>query len=105
MAPSHLRNIGSFLEALRHDPCLLFRRPLPSPTLPRDHLDATIGATFLPGIKHAFMNGICHKPTSKKQFMPGCIAAHSRDAQVGGPCRLRLAQVQERFEWRSQTWR
>jgi len=23
--------------------------------------------------------------------MPGCIAAHSRDAQVGGSCRLRLA--------------
>lgn len=41
------------------------RGPVPSPTLPRDHLNATIGVTFVPGIKHGFMHGICHKPTSK----------------------------------------
>jgi len=57
--------IGPFLEALRHDPCLLFRRPLPSPALPCDHLDATIGAALLPGIKHGFMHGICHSPPPK----------------------------------------
>src|SRR6201997_4199561 len=78
MAPSDLRDIGPFLEALRHDPGLLLSRPLPSPTLPRDHLDATIGAALLLGIKHGFMHGICHSPPPKKQFMPGCIAAHSR---------------------------
>ena len=43
----------------------LFRRPLPSPTLPRDHLDPTIGAALLPGIKHGFMHGICHSPPPK----------------------------------------
>src|ERR1700758_1885485 len=65
MAPSDLRDIGPFLEALRHDPGLLLSRPLPSPTLPRDHLDAAIGAALLPGIKHGFMHGICHSPPPK----------------------------------------
>ena len=65
MAPCDLGNIGPFLEALRHDPGLLFRRPVPSSTLPRDHLDPTIGAAFLSGIKHGFMHGICHSPPPK----------------------------------------
>ncbi|WP_210268571.1 MULTISPECIES: hypothetical protein, partial [unclassified Bradyrhizobium] len=68
-----------------------------------------IGAAFLPGIKHGFMHGICHSPPPKKQVIPGCIAAHSRDAQVGAhadydrPCksdhddRLTQCLVSSRF--------
>ncbi|MDN4985720.1 hypothetical protein QY049_21430, partial [Bradyrhizobium sp. WYCCWR 13022] len=31
------------------------------------------------------------------QFMPGCIAAHSRDAQVGGSCRLQKGNGRKPF--------
>src|SRR4030081_3560395 len=84
MAPSNLGNIGPFLEALRYDPCLLFRRPPPPAPLPGDQLDTTIRTAFLPGIKH----GICHRFTPNDQLMPGCIADQVHDREVGASCRL-----------------
>lgn len=61
MAPSDFGNIGLFLEALRHDWGLLFRRPVPC-----------LASSMASAIAHL-----------QRQFMPGCIASHSRDAQVG----------------------
>src|SRR6516165_634500 len=87
MAPSDLGNIGPFLETFGHDPSLLFRRPVPSSTLPRDHLDPTIGAAFLPGIKHGFMHGICHSPPPKNsscQAVSQLIRAMPRWGARGG---------------------
>jgi hypothetical protein len=65
IAPRHLGDVRTLLKALRHDPSLLLARPSPSPALPGDHLDATIGITFLPGIKH----GICHRSTCTDQLI------------------------------------
>ena len=48
IAPSDLGNIGPFLEAVRYDSCLLFRRPPPPPALSRDQLDTAIRTAFLP---------------------------------------------------------
>jgi hypothetical protein len=56
-APGNLGNVGAVLEALRHDPGLLLGRPLLSPTLPGDHLDARIGVAFMPSIKHGIRQG------------------------------------------------
>src|SRR5262249_13942618 len=90
MASGHLGNVGARLKALRYDPRLLFDRPLSSPALPSNHLDTTIRTTLLHGIKH----GICHHLTSNDQLMPGCIAAKSRDGEVGRSCRLLLEPAQ-----------
>ena len=57
------------------------------PTLPGDHLDTTIGSTFLPGIKH----GICHRRASTDHLIPECIADEFHGSEVGDSCRLRLA--------------
>src|SRR6266446_2034352 len=89
MAPSNLGNIGPFLEALRYDPCLLFRRPPPPAPLPGDQLDTTIRTAFLPGIKH----GICHRFTPNDQLMQGCIADQAHDREVGASCRLRFIEA------------
>src|ERR1700680_514527 len=89
IAPSDLGNIGAFLEALRYDPCLLFRRPLPPPALPGDQLDTTIRTAFLPGIMH----GICHRFTPNDQLMPSCIADQAHRREVGASYRLRLSAL------------
>src|SRR6266498_2355814 len=69
IAPRNLGDVRTLLKALRHDPGLLLARPPTPSALPGDHLDATIGVIFLPGIKH----GIYHRSTSTDQLMPGCI--------------------------------
>src|SRR6202790_1889987 len=84
IAPSDLGNIGAFLEALRYDPCLLFRRPLPPPALSGDQLDTTIRTAFLPDIMH----GICHRFTPNDQLMPSCIADQAHHREVGASYRL-----------------
>jgi hypothetical protein len=88
VAPRHFGDVCTLLKVLRHDPGLLLARPSSPPALPGDHLDATIGITFLPGIKH----GICHCCTSTDQLVPGSIAGESRHGEVEASCRLRLNQ-------------
>src|ERR1700676_2606034 len=89
IAPSDLGNIGAFLEALRYDPCLLFRRPLPSPALSGDQLDTTIRTAFLPDIMH----GICHRFTPNDQLMPSCIADQAHHREVEASYRLRSSHT------------
>src|SRR6202140_3220991 len=90
IAPSDLGNIGAFLEALRYDPCLLFRRPLPPPALSGDQLDTTIRTAFLPDIMH----GICHRFTPNDQLMPSCIADQAHHREVGASYRLPSTHAQ-----------
>src|ERR1700722_17627636 len=69
MAARYVRYVRLSLKALRNDPRLLFRRPS-SPALPaRNHLDALVSATFVPGIIPGIKHGSYHRAASRNQQM------------------------------------
>jgi hypothetical protein len=75
VSPRDLGYVRAIFETLGDNPRLLFRRPPAPSTPPCDQFDPAKRPVSLPGIKH----GICHRPTSNDQLMPGCMAGDSSD--------------------------
>src|SRR5580692_806316 len=93
MTACHIRDVCVRLEALRYDPRLLLRRPSSPALPPRNHLDALISATFVPGIIPGIKHGSYHRAVSQNQRMTSNIAGNPGAREVGRSNPLRSISV------------
>jgi hypothetical protein len=80
--------------ALRNNPRLLLRSPSTPALTSRNHLDALISATFVPGIIPGIKHGSHHRAVSRNQRTTANIAGNPGAREVGrsNPLRVRGAR-------------